>query len=512
MHVTTAGETAYDRVPYTASSFPEAHPWRMRSVAALYGLNSPPVERARVLELGCAVGGNLLPMAYRLPGAWFVGVDLSARQIEAARSAAAQLDLTNVDFRQMNIADIGPDFGTFDYIIAHGVYSWVPADVRNAIMRVCRQNLSPDGVAYISYNVYPGWHLQRWVREMMIYAARTPDGHLDVAAAREFVKLASQSPVMNRNATGWLSQEVQNLQRKPDAYVIHEYLEEVNEPVYFHQFVAHAAAHGLRYIADARFNATILDESWDAGRQAMARSAGDAVRLEQLSDFLRNRVFRRSLLCHETAHPDRAAAAGRIKDMWIVSGLRRDAAAVGLPPDVHRFVTPRGGYVHTNHPALKACIPLLQERCPQPTKFDDLVDRAASAMPQVDRGTLAAELAAQMYNYWKLELIEIQAAPIVFPASVGDRPRASPVARLQALSYNQVTNLRHEMVRMDDACRRLLPLIDGTRTREQLARKAIEDKLLPAAANMPLDAALKAATDSITGLLNMLARNALLVE
>ena len=483
----------------------------MRSVAALYGLSSPPVEQARVLELGCAVGGNLLPMAYRFPEARFVGVDLSARQIEIARSSAARLGLANVDFRHMNIAEIGADFGTFDYIIAHGVYSWVPREVRDAILRICRDNLAGDGVAYVSYNVYPGWHLQRWVREMMTCAARRPDGSLDVARAREFLKVAAGSPAINKHVAGWLAHEAQQLESKPDTYLFHEYLEEVNEPVYFQEFIAHAARWGLKYLADARFNATMLDESWPAGQRMLKPFADDPVYVEQLSDFLRNRTFRRSLLCHEGAALDRNGAAQRIRNMWIASGLRRDLSAVGLPPEVHRFVTPRGGYVHTNHPAAKACLALLQERCPQPTKFDDLVERAAAAMPGADRQSLAAELANQMYHYWKLELIEIQAAPITFVATVSERPQASAVARLQAEESGQVTNLRHEMVRLDEACRRLLPLIDGTRTREELARKALEDRLLPLAPGLSEEAVAKAAAEKVNAVLNVMARNALLV-
>src|SRR5207247_7326990 len=129
------------------------------------GVKTAPLECCRVLEIGCASGGNLLPMAEALPEASFLGIDLSERQINEGQQAIAALGLGNVELRHLNVLEIGPDFGLFDYIVCHGVYSWVPPVARDKILEVCRKNLAPNGVAYVSYNTLPGWHMRGMIRD-----------------------------------------------------------------------------------------------------------------------------------------------------------------------------------------------------------------------------------------------------------------------------------------------------------------------------------------------------------
>src|SRR5258708_28374425 len=110
-------------------------------MAALVGMKAAPGTRCRVLELGCARGGNIIPMALARPDSRFVGIDLSPRQIADALAVVRQLGLANVELRDIDILQVGKDFGTFDYILCHGVYSWVPPQVQERIMEVCRDNL-----------------------------------------------------------------------------------------------------------------------------------------------------------------------------------------------------------------------------------------------------------------------------------------------------------------------------------------------------------------------------------
>jgi cyclopropane fatty-acyl-phospholipid synthase-like methyltransferase len=153
--MTTLPRTSYDEVPYESHPFPQTHPDRLATIATLLGLRPPPVQRCRVLELGCAAGGNLIPMALGLPQSSFVGIDLSAVEVAEGQQLIAQLGLKNVQLRHLSILDAGPDLGRFDYILCHGVYSWVPTAVQDKILDVCKHNLSPHGVAYVSYNTLP---------------------------------------------------------------------------------------------------------------------------------------------------------------------------------------------------------------------------------------------------------------------------------------------------------------------------------------------------------------------
>ncbi|MFN0035513.1 MAG: methyltransferase domain-containing protein [Saprospiraceae bacterium] len=153
----TSSASSYDQCAYPSYPYPQTHPDRLATIAALFGLNPPDVERCRVLELGCAGGGNLLPMAEQLPGSTFVGIDNSAKQIEQAVQATKALGLTNIDFRTLDLREIDDGFGEFDYIICHGLYTWVPKELQPKIIAICRRHLAANGVAFISYNTLPGW-------------------------------------------------------------------------------------------------------------------------------------------------------------------------------------------------------------------------------------------------------------------------------------------------------------------------------------------------------------------
>ena len=109
--------TTYDEVPYMAASFANTHPEVLAVTALMRGLDPPPLAGARVLELGCARGANLVPMAWSMPGAEFVGVDLSRKQIEEAQALAAATGTSNVTFHAMDLRDLDESFGEFDYIV-----------------------------------------------------------------------------------------------------------------------------------------------------------------------------------------------------------------------------------------------------------------------------------------------------------------------------------------------------------------------------------------------------------
>src|SRR5262249_27477506 len=186
--------TSYDEVPYDSYPFAQTHPDRLATVATLLGLRPAPVDRCRVLELGCASGGNLLPMAVTLPDSTFVGLDLSARQLADGQKVVDQLGLKNVTLLHRSILDVTPDFGRFDYLLCHGVSSWVPRDVQDKILAVCRDHLAPHGAAYVSYNTYPGWHMRGMIRDMMCYHAQQfADPHVRVRQARNLLDFLAKS-------------------------------------------------------------------------------------------------------------------------------------------------------------------------------------------------------------------------------------------------------------------------------------------------------------------------------
>src|SRR5262245_50731672 len=290
--------SSYDELPYESKPIYRTHPDGMAAVATIFGLQPSPIAQCRVLELGCAAGGNLLAMAQCLPEAHFVGIDLSPRQIDEGQDAIKALGLKNVVLKAASILDVSDDFGTFDYIVCHGVYSWVPPAVQDKILSICSKNLSPNGIAYVSYNCYPGWHARGMIRDMVCYHTRKTQASVARAReARQFLGFLART-VWEGSPYGALLREEDRLWNKvTDTYLVHEQLEDHNHPVYFHEFAERATGHGLQYLAEAEFSP--LDAETPAEVcEAFDGWAGNVLEWEQYLDFLRNRTFRRSLLCH----------------------------------------------------------------------------------------------------------------------------------------------------------------------------------------------------------------------
>ena len=181
-------------MPYINKAFPQTHPDRLATLARVFGVTTADVETCRVLELGCASGDNLIPMALGLPNASFLGIDFSRRQIDGGRKNVAALGLPNIDLRHGDIADVDASFGTFDYIVCHGIYSWVPERIREKVLAICHENLSPQGVAFVSYNTLPGWRMRGMIRDMMLYhSAHASDARGKVQQARALLGFLAQS-------------------------------------------------------------------------------------------------------------------------------------------------------------------------------------------------------------------------------------------------------------------------------------------------------------------------------
>src|SRR4051794_37178019 len=231
-------QRAYDQVPYPSFAFPFTHPARLAAIARLAGLNAPDVSTSRVLELGCASGGNIIPMAQQFPAARFLGIDFSTVEVQQGQRTADALGLRNVELRPMSILDVTRDaLGEFDYILAHGVYSWVPLEVREKTLAIFREQLAPSGVAFISFNIDPGRQPQMVLRQLMLlHAGRQGEGAKDeaarLAAGREMLALLGQCFASQQTPfAALLRSEIEVLSKQDDALLLHDSLSEINHPV-----------------------------------------------------------------------------------------------------------------------------------------------------------------------------------------------------------------------------------------------------------------------------------------
>ncbi len=126
----------YDTVPYESYPYPNTHPESLYTIGKLFGMQPVDFNNCKVLELGCASGGNIISMATLNPNSTFVGVDLSKVQIEEGNKQIQELGLKNITLKQLSILDITSEFGEFDYIITHGILSWVPGEVQDKIFEI----------------------------------------------------------------------------------------------------------------------------------------------------------------------------------------------------------------------------------------------------------------------------------------------------------------------------------------------------------------------------------------
>jgi SAM-dependent methyltransferase len=445
---------AYDQVLYKSYPMAQTHPDHLAALAILFGMHPAPPQRCRVLELGCGNGANLIPMALTLPESRFAGVDLAERPIEMAQSLAGELGLGNCTFHQIDLAELTPAFGEFDYIVAHGVYSWVPPEARDKLLAVCQSLLAANGVAYVSYNTYPGCHLRNITRDMMLYQTRgIDDPDLKLERASELIRfLAAAEPT-----AAALREELRVVESRDPSVVFHDDLAEVNQPVYFHQFVEHARAHGLEFLAEAQFSSmqeAAFSPEVVEGVRRMAQ--GDRIRSQQYMDFLKCRRFRQTLLCHAGTPLEDPPDSRHTRRLW--------AACAATPVSEEEFRSPDGASIRTNLPAAQAAMLHLGRSWPRAVSFDEL---AAEAGPSGG----AEILADLLLRACAAGLVQLHAMPSPFVVEPGARPRASALARLQARAGAQIATLRHSEVEIQDRlARRLVCHLDGTRDRAALLR------------------------------------------
>jgi methyltransferase-like protein len=279
---------------------------------------------------------------------------------------------------------------------------------------------------------------------------------------------------------GFLDGKLEEARPRSDALLLHDELEEINEPVYFYQFAERAEQHGLQYLAD--FHHRGGGELSPEVSQKLRGMAQTHIDLEQYLDFVQNRTFRQTLLCHKGIEPDRSIGPDRVMGFYIASRAQSEEH----DPDIHsvsvtKFRGHDGAVLSTDHPVTKAAMLCLAEIWPRSSSFGDLLSAARSRLGQgpalnraaddIDVQVLGANLLSA-YGYSE-SLVELHVHAPNIVLHPGERPVASAVVRLQAQDSDRVTNLRHERVTLDGFDRYLLQHLDGSRD-----RKALVDLLL----------------------------------
>jgi SAM-dependent methyltransferase len=466
---------AYAQVPYPGLAFPQSHPDRLATNARLMGMKPAAPERCRVLELGCGDGGNLIPMAAALEGSEFVGLDLEPSAIARATERAAALGAGNATFAVEDLATLDSEaLGRFDYVIAHGVYSWVPRPVAERLLAVCRAVLEKQGVAYVSYNALPGGHLRALVWDAMRFHGREHAEPGDrLGAAREMLAVLAEGIPGDDPYQRFSAAYAERLGKRSDAVLYHDDLEPLNRPILFTDFLAEVEPHGLQYLAEADWFEMTPTRLPPAAAELLERSGQDRVAREQYLDFLKCRAYRQTLLCRDEVKLDAAPSVENVRALMAAAPVRPSSKRVDASDRSRvEFRTAKGATMTTDHPLLKAGLLVLGEAWPRRLSFEDVVAQAAElsgAAPDAAGERALADLWLRGYD---ANLIRLHSYAPPIAAVPGGRPRSSEVARrLLALGDETVTSLDHESVGLDERMRRLVELADGSRDREALARE-----------------------------------------
>lgn len=304
-------QTIYKELGYKSYPFPFTTPAYLEAYGALVGLNTPPAKTARVLELGATYGGNIISQAVFNPEATFVGIELSQDQVEKGNQIISDAKLDNVSLIQGNILNFEESMGTFDYIIAHGFYSWISDEMKDKLLNIISSHLADNGIAYVSYNTYPGWHTMEEVRQLMLFANRDQDNltHKEKVLRGKTVGSLVGAQILNydnlKERNSKFLGALRSVMQKDDYYVGHDHLEPHNDPCYFYQFNDHLKAHDLAYVCDADLTLSMVrtyDESIVAKLEQLApNSQADQ---EQYLDFILDTTFRKSIICKASAAKD----------------------------------------------------------------------------------------------------------------------------------------------------------------------------------------------------------------
>ena len=474
--------TPYDEIAYPTFPFAYTHPDRLATVASHFGMKPAPVERCRVLELGCSTGANLLSMAVTLPESEFVGIDLAARPIARGKATVEALGLKNLALRHLDLLEMAPDYGQFDYIIVHGLYTWVPPEVRDQILAICKGSLQPQGIAYVSYNAFPGCHFRLMVREMMLFHNRDfRDPQQQTQQAMSLLKLLANSRLESATYAKVLQNEFERLSKRQKEDIYHDELAEIFQPVYFYQFMEHAGRHELQFLGEADFFEMHVGGLTPQAKEVLDKISDDIILREQYLDFMRGRAFRKTLLCHKNVELDRSRKSVSVRSYYVSSQARPNSTAPDLSPGAEEtFTGGSGAELTTADPLARALLWYLIESHPQRIPFDKLVTeverRARQGLgfvPKPDQDVVS-DLVDFVWQTYSAGLLDLHVHVPPFATSVSERPVASPLARLEARESDVVTTLHHRSLRLgDELQRRLVMLMDGTRDHDALRKELL---------------------------------------
>ncbi len=386
--------------------------------------------------------------------------------------------LENADLLCLDLEELPDDLGSFDYILSHGVYSWIPPRARAGLLACIRRTLSRTGIAYVSYNAYPGSYMRDMARDILGYHVRElEDPQQKLLGAQDLmqtiVAIEDPSPYAQM-----LRQHMGRMLRYSDALLLHDDLADISTPFYFHEFMEHADHHGLAFLSEADLFESQMRGVPESAERLMHNLPDDVLVREQYLDFFKNRMFRQTLLCHIEAPIERELDERQVERLVVCSQVQPVEQSSGErgpdEPPAETFATPEGFTVTTSEPLVRAALHTLAEVWPAAVDFSGLVASALEAAgPEATRELVARRLREVLLQAYLAQIVVLQGCPPRLTTQPGERPLASALARAQCIAgAPTVSSLLHANVRLEGELEpALVQLLDGSHDRSALGER-----------------------------------------
>jgi trans-aconitate methyltransferase len=456
---------SYDEVIYPSRAVAYTHPAAMATLAHLLGLDPAPIERCRVLELGAGTGGNLVPMAANLPGSRFVGYDLSERQVEKGRELARSLGLDNVALQQGDLLALGPELDEFDYIICHGVYSWVRPEVQRRILALCREHLAPQGLAAISYNVLPGWQVRSTFHRLLkLRDEPTLPASARVERAVETLReLRREMAARTDPRSLWLTAELTSFNQMDQSYFFHEYLEAINEPLYFDEFVGQLEAADLRYVGNLHTRHSRWAH-WPQG--APERDEASVLLQEAERDLVKWTRFRCTLVGRSELPVQRAVDPERLYSLSVSMRMDGSDLTIDMDADGPMTLIDAQQNPHILRHGLEHVARALLDASPAALSFDDLFELLPA---EGDDGPWTRRrFAERLLELYFANGVHLHSNRPPVRKTLSERPSVHELTRLEAREDEWVTNAWHDRVKLGTLHRIVVQLLDGRHDQQEI--------------------------------------------
>ncbi len=464
--------------PYSTFAQPELHPSRIAAVAAVKGVVAVSPSCCRYLELGCGDGGNLVPLAELLPHSSFVGVDHSSSALQVATTRAHSLGLKNISFIEADLAQYEVQRGEFDYVVCHGVYSWVAPELQSRILQTISDGVSEKGLGYVSYNVLPGWRQRGVLRDIMLFGAGLGAVHTDglspaegrLKAGAQFLTFVSELRQDSSDLYGaYLKEAIGRLKHADIPYLVHEYLGEYNTPCLFTELCAQAGRVGLHYVGEARPAMMFTEDLGERIDSFVTRLGVSDTEREQALDFCRNRMFRETILYKGKMV---RSATCQVESLYVASeyvpSVPWSEMPQGFELPLQNCVTGREVAVEGHD--LGLVMSAIGERPSRGYSIDEVA--SLSGLSKESASTACSTLMKQgIVDLW------YEAPPVSSAFTSADRPQVSGFARLQLQDVNNgegasVTTGAHRTLPLDADELTLINLCDGTRSIDEVIAEA----------------------------------------